>query len=253
MKALVTGASSGIGRDISRELAKLGYDLVLVARNAEKLETLKNELDNKKINIEIIQMDLTNRSNCINLHKQFENQISLLVNNAGFGTFGEFDNISLDKELQLIDTNITAVQILTKLFLQDMKRKNDGHILNVASIAGFMPGPLMSTYYSSKAYIVRLSQSIKEELRRANSNVKISILCPGPVETNFNNIANVKFSAKPLSSEYVAKYTVKKIHQNKFCIIPGKSIKVLRYVAKIIPDNIMARFAYGMQKRKNKK
>ena len=210
MKALITGASSGIGRDIATELAKRGYDLILVARNIEKLNQVKeNILTNcNNINIKIIQMDVSIPENCKNLYSQVNDDIDILINNAGFGVFGDFTKTDIDKEIQLINTNITAVHILTKLFLQDMEKKNKGHILNVASIAGFMPGPLMATYYSSKAYVVRLSEAIREELRRKNSNVKLSILCPGPVNTNFNNVADVNFKAKSLSSEYVAKYAI---------------------------------------------
>lgn len=252
MKALITGASSGIGRDIARALAKEGYDLVIVARNVDKLYKLSDSLKDTRVDVQIVQMDLSSEENCKNLYEQFKNQISLLVNNAGFGIFGEFENTDLDKEIQLIKTNITCVHILTKLFLQDMKHRDNGQILNVASIAGYMPGPLMSAYYASKSYVVRLSQGIKEELRRDKSNVRISVLCPGPVNTNFNNVANVKFSAKPLSSEYVAKYTIKKLKQNKFYIVPGFSIRCLRYLAKIIPDNVLSKFVYNMQKSKNR-
>lgn len=252
MRALITGASSGIGRDITRALAKEGYDLIIVARNINKLNELKSSLEDTKSNIQVVQMDLSSAENCKILHQQFKNKVDLLVNNAGFGVFGKFENTDLDKELQLINTNIMGLHILTKLFLQDMKVRNSGQILNVASIAGYMPGPLMSAYYASKAYVVRLSQGIKEELRRDKSNVKISILCPGPVNTNFNDVANVKFSAKPLTSEYVAKYTIKKLKQNKFYIIPGFSIRCLRYMAKIIPDITLSKFAYKMQKSKNK-
>ena len=131
-----------------------------------------------------------------------------------------------------------------------MEKKNKGHILNVASIAGFMPGPLMATYYSSKAYVVRLSEAIREELRRKNSNVKLSILCPGPVNTNFNNVADVNFKAKSLSSEYVAQYAVNEMLKGKFYIVPGAQIKCLRFIAKIVPNNIIAKFAYKVQERK---
>ena len=252
MRALITGASSGIGRDIARELASRSYDLVIVARNIDRLNELKQDINSKvgNINIEIVQMDLSVVENCIKLHEQFKGKVDLLINNAGFGAYGEFDKIDLEKELQLINTNITALHILTKLFLQDMKERNNGQILNVASIAGFLPGPLMSAYYASKAYVVRLSQGIREELRRAKSKVKISILCPGPVETNFNKVANVHFSAKPLSSEYVAKYTVKKLLKKKFYIVPGIAIKMLRHLCKFTPDSIVARFAYKMQHSK---
>lgn len=252
MKALITGASSGIGRDIATELAKRGYDLILVARNIEKLNQVKeNILTNcNNINIKIIQMDVSIPENCKNLYSQVNDDIDILINNAGFGVFGDFTKTDIDKEIQLINTNITAVHILTKLFLQDMEKKNKGHILNVASIAGFMPGPLMATYYSSKAYVVRLSEAIREELRRKNSNVKLSILCPGPVNTNFNNVADVNFKAKSLSSEYVAQYAVNEMLKGKFYIVPGAQIKCLHFIAKIVPNNIIAKFAYKVQERK---
>ena len=182
MKALITGASSGIGRDIARELNQRGYDLVLVARDLKKLDEVKAEL---KTNVETVSMDISNPENCKQLHENYKN-IDILVNNAGFGDCGYFDKTNLDKELQMINTNIVAYHVLTKLYLKDMKEKNNGKILNVASIAGFMPGPLMATYYSTKAYVVRLSEAIREELRREKSKVQISILCPGPVDTNFN-------------------------------------------------------------------
>ena len=181
MKALITGASSGIGRDMARELSKKGYDLVLIARDLEKLQEVKDEL---KTNVKIICMDISNVENCEKIHN--ENQdIDILINNAGFGDCGYFTRTKIEKEIQMINTNIVAYHALTKLYLKDMKEKNSGKILNVASIAGFMPGPLMATYYATKSYVVRLSESIREELRREKSKVQISILCPGPVNTNF--------------------------------------------------------------------
>ena len=152
MKALITGASSGIGRDIAKELSKKGYDLILVARDLEKLEQVKNEI---KTNAEIVSMDVSRPENCEQLHEQFKN-IDILVNNAGFGDCGDFTKTKLEKEIKMIETNIIAYHILTKLYLKDMKQKDCGKILNVASIAGFMPGPLMATYYSTKSYVVRL-------------------------------------------------------------------------------------------------
>ena len=189
--------------------------------------------------------------NKIVLFEQLKNEIiDILVNNAGFGLFGEFSEAPLEKELSMIKTNIIAMHILTKLFLQKMKRENSGYILNVASIAGFMPGPLMSSYYASKAYVVRLTQAIREELRKEKSNVKVGVLCPGPVDTNFNNVAGVKFSLKALSSKYVANYAVKKVLKNRFYIVPGIQIKVVRFFAKIIPDSIMAKMCYNNQTKK---
>ena len=248
MRALITGASSGIGRDIARYMAQKGYDLILVARDIGKMEELKNSI--KNVDVQIRKMDLCDDENCKKLYSEFKNKIDVLVNNAGFGVCGKFEETDLDKEIMLINTNITAVHVLTKLFLQDMKKRNDGYILNVASIAGFMPGPLMSAYYASKSYVVKLSESIREELRRDKSKVKISILCPGPVNTNFNNVANVKFHSKALSSEYVAKYAVDKLLKNKFYIVPGNQIKALRIISKLVPDGILAKFAYKVQERK---
>lgn len=246
MKALITGASSGIGRDIARELSKNGYDLILVARNIEKLNEVKSEL---KTNVEVVSMDISNVENCKKLHEKYKN-ISILVNNAGFGDCGYFTKTSLEKELKMINTNIVAYHVLTKLYLQDMKEKNSGKILNVASIAGFMPGPLMATYYSTKAYVVRLSESIREELRREKSKVQISILCPGPVDTNFNKVADVEFALKGLSSEYVAKYAVKKMFKGKFYIVPGIKIKIAKFASKISKTSIVSMVSYNMQRRK---
>ena len=244
MKALITGASSGIGRDFAKILADMNYELVLVARDEEKLKELQKEL---KTNAKVISMDLSNVKNCQKLHTE-NPDIDLLINNAGFGDCGNFTHTSLDKEINMINTNIVAYHILTKLYLIDMKKVNKGHILNVASIAGFMPGPLMATYYATKSYIVRLSEAIREELHKEKSNVKINILCPGPVKTNFNKVANVKFSLKEKNSYYVAKYAIN--HLNKFYIVPGIDIKFAKLGAKLFPSNLIAKITYMVQKKK---
>ena len=248
-RALITGASSGIGKDIAIELAKRNYDLVLVSRDIDKLNKVKEQINN--VQVEVISKDLSIEQNCIDLfEKKKKKKIDILINNAGFGLFGEFADVSLEKELSMIKTNITATHILTKLFLQKMKRENSGYILNVASIAGFMPGPLMSAYYASKAYVVRLTQAIKKKKKKEKSNVKVGVLCPGPVDTNFNNVAGVTFNLPALSSNYVAKYTVNKILKNKFYIVPGIQIKAVRFFAKIIPDSVMAKMCYKNQSKK---
>lgn len=251
MKVLITGASSGIGKDMAKILNDKKYDLVLVARDKEKLEKVKNELEEKKYEntIETISLDLSVEENCIKLSKEVKN-IDILINNAGFGDCGNFIKTDLEKEIKMIKTNIIAYHILMKEYLKQMKEKNKGIILNVASIAGFMPGPLMATYYATKNYIVRLSEAVREELKNDNSNVKISILCPGPVETNFNNVANVKFKIKEKNSYDVAKYAIKKMEKGKFYIIPGLDVKVARLGAKLFPSNLVAKVAYMVQKRK---
>lgn len=249
MKALVTGASSGIGRDMARELSKKGYDLVLVSRDEDKLKKLKEELEENKTEVEVIAMDLSVEENCKELHKKVDN-IDILINNAGFGDCGNFTKTSLEKEISMIKTNVIAYHILTKLYLIDMKARNSGKILNVASIAGFMPGPLMSTYYATKGYVVRLSEGIREELKKEKSNVRISILCPGPVNTNFNNVANVKFHMREANSENVAKYAIRKMERGKFYIVPGLDVKLAKIGAKIFPAPFISKITYMIQKRK---
>ena len=249
MKALITGASSGIGRDIARTLSQKGYDLVLVARDEKRLKEVKKELEKNNAKVEIISMDLSIEENCKELHRMVEN-VDILINNAGFGDCGNFTKTSLDKDINMIKTNITAYHILTKLYLIDMKAKGEGKILNVASIAGFMPGPLMATYYATKAYIVRLSESIREELKKEKLNVKISILCPGPVNTNFNQVANVKFHMREADSQKVADYAIKKMEKGKFYIVPGFDVKIAKIGAKLMPTPIISKVTYMVQKRK---
>ena len=249
MKALITGASSGIGRDMAKILSKKGYDLVLVARDEEKLQEVKKEIET---NSQIISMDLSVEKNCKKLYEQVKD-VDLLINNAGFGTCGDFTKTNLDKEINMINTNITAYHILTKLYLKDMKQKDKGQILNVASIAGFMPGPLMATYYSTKAYVVRFSESIREELKKEKSNVQISILCPGPVNTNFNNVANVKFHMREASSYNVANFAIKKLLKGKFYIVPGWDVKLGIFFSHFVPSSFVAKITYKVQKRKLEK
>lgn len=248
MKVLITGASSGIGKSLALEFAKQGYDLVLVARSKDALEEVKIEIGNL-VQVEICVLDLTILENCKLLHNQYSD-IDILVNNAGFGLFGEFSTTSLEKELQMIDLNIKALHVLMKLYLEDMVKRDQGQILNVASIAGFMPGPLMSTYYATKNYVVSLSTGVREELRKRKSHVEISILCPGPVHTNFNHVALVEFSLKSLSSEVVARYTVKKLKKKQFYIIPGQKIRILRLISKLVPTSLLVRVVYFQQKKK---
>ena len=253
MKALITGASSGIGRDMARILAKKGYDLVLVARDEQKLNELSKELNEKeKIDVKVIAMDLSIEQNCIDLHKSVKD-VDILINNAGFGDCGNFTHTDLNKELAMIKTNIIAYHILTKLYLVDMKAKNSGKILNVASIAGFMPGPLMATYYSTKSYVVRLSESIREELKKEKSNVQISILCPGPVNTNFNNVANVKFHMREANSYNVANFAIKKLFRGKFYIVPGLDVKAGIFFSHFVPSSFVAKITYRVQKKKIRK
>lgn len=246
MRALITGASSGIGRDMARYLSKLGYDLVIVARRRDLLEELKQDL---KTDVKIECMDLSSQENCEKLFAANQ-EIDLLINNAGFGDFGKFEETNLEKELAMIDTNIKSLHMLTKLYVKQMKQKNHGKILNVASIAGFMSGPMMATYYATKNYVVSLSKAINKELQKDASKVSVSVLCPGPVNTNFDKVANVNFSLKGLSSEYVAKYAIDQTLRGTKVIIPGTMMKLIYLGNKLAPACISLEIAYHSQKRK---
>ena len=250
MKALVTGASSGIGLEISKYLDSIGYEIILVARDKEKLESVAKTLTHKP---KIIVMDLQQVEDIKSLYVLVKNDdIDILVNNAGFGLFGNFTETDLSKELSMIDINIKAVHILTKLFLKDMKRKNKGYILNVASSAAFQSGPLMATYYSTKSYVYRLTEAINYENKKEKVNVQVSCLCPGPVDTNFNKVAGVRFSVKPLKTDYVAKYAIDQMLKGKMLIIPGFKMKCAKFFGRFVSDKKLMAITYRIQKKKVK-
>ena len=152
----------------------------------------------------------------------------------------------------MIDTNIRAVHILTKSFLKDMEKRDSGYILNVASSAAFQPGPLMATYYATKSYVYQLTEAIYYEQKKKKSNVHVSVLCPGPVATNFNNVANVNFAVKPLTSEYVARYAIDNMFKEKMLIIPGFKMKCAKFFGRFVSDKFLLRIAYRIQRRKVK-
>ena len=250
MKALITGASSGIGRDMARILAARGCDLILVARREDRLEELRQELP---VKVRTIALDLSVEENCKALYKQVgDEKVGVLINNAGFGVFGPFDETSLDQELELIHTNICAAHILTKLFLQDMVKRNKGYILNVASSAAFCPGPLMAAYYASKAYVLSLTQAVNEELRKKGSRVYVGAFCPGPVRTEFNARAGVEFAAPSISSEQAAQIAIQKMIQRKPVIIPSLSMKATKFAERLLPDRMVTRACYHIQHGKQK-
>lgn len=248
MKALITGATSGIGMCIARNLGARGWELILTGRNKEVLEALREELP---VKTEIITAELSEKSEVFKVYNYCRDKsVDMLVNNAGYGIFGKFDETDLDDELDMINVNITALHILTKLFLRDFKKRNKGIILNVASSAGFLSGPLMSSYYASKNYVVRLSIAIAEELRRDRSDVSITLLCPGPVDTNFFNRAGVSFSVKPITPEMAAECAVEKALAGKLLAVPGLMIRAGLFASRFVPHRLLAAISYNIQKGK---
>lgn len=246
MKALITGASSGIGLEMAKYLSEMGYDLFLVARSKDKLEEIRNNLNTKVI---IFDYDLSIIDNCYKLYDKVKDKdIDIIINNAGYGIYGDYKNNNLEMELNLIDLNVKCLHILTKLFVKNDSTK---YILNVASSAGLMRGgPLMSSYYASKSYVCNYSLALYEELKINKSDKHIAILCPGPVDTNFNKRANVNFNIKSLSAKKVARYGIDKMFQNKLIIIPGIMVKLGVIFSRIIPTKLLLKITYIIQKKK---
>lgn len=250
MKALITGASSGIGLEFAKYLALKKYELILVARNKEKLEYIQEKLTTKTT---IVVMDLSNEQKLKELCVLIKNEnIDILINNAGFGNFGLFSDSDISTDMDMINTNIRALHMLTKYALRNMIKNDSGYILNVSSSAGFMPGgPLMSVYYATKSYVYSLTQSIYYELKKKKSKVIVSLLCPGPVNTNFNKTAGVSFSIKPLSSKYVARYAIDEmLKKKKLLIIPGTKMKLAKFFSRFVSDKFLLRIIYRIQKKK---
>ncbi len=249
-KALITGASSGIGRDIARLLDAQGYELILVARREDRLKALANCLDGTP---KIIAMDIGSAEKAKELYEITKHEnIDVLINNAGFGVWGGFTETDTEREVEMIRLNVEAMHVLFKLFLKDFKERNNGRILNVASAAAFAPGPYMAAYYSSKAYVLRLTQSVAYELKEDNVNVTVSALCPGPVSTEFNNVAGVRFAMKPLSSKYVAKYAIREMNKGKTVIIPGVTTKIAAVLSKVAPSSVASEVTAYIQKNKGR-
>jgi len=241
MIALITGASSGIGRAMALGLAKRGFNLIITARRIERLIELKREVIEKYgVKVRIFCHDLSNPNECKKLFEEVDKvNIDVVINSAGFGVFGAFDETDLDSELKMIDVNIKAVHILTKLFLKKFKERNSGFILNVASIAGFMAGPNFSSYYASKSYVLQLTKAIHEELRHVKSNVYIGAFCPGPVRTEFNKVAGAEFAVSGITDVQAAEYAIEKMFDGQMIIVPTAAAKLLKTAASIVPTNIM--------------
>lgn len=247
--AVITGASSGIGAEFAKQLAKQGYHLVLVARREQRLHDLAQKLDTE---CEIIPADLSQEKDCYSLYDRLrEKQIEVFINNAGFGDCSLFVDGDIEKELNMIQVNIKAVHILTKLMLKQMEKQNRGYLLNVASSAGLIPGgPYMATYYATKAYVTSLTQAVARELIERKSHVYIGCLCPGPVDTEFDRRANVEFQLKGISAEYCVKYALKQMWKKKTVIIPEWKLRIGLTLGRLLPRTLFVSLAGYQQKKK---
>jgi uncharacterized protein len=226
--ALITGASNGIGLELAKVHASKGGDLVLVARNKSKLEELKKELEQQyRVSVHIIGKDLSAPNAAQDVYAETKNagiQIDFLINNAGFGDFGMFTETDWNKELQMINLNITALTQFTKLYLQDMVQRKSGRVMNVASTAAFQPGPTMAVYYATKAYVLSFSEAIANEV--SDKGVTIMALCPGATESGFQAAAAMEESAlvkgkKLPTSQEVAEYGYAAMLKGKTVAIHG--------------------------------
>ncbi|MDQ0200356.1 SDR family NAD(P)-dependent oxidoreductase [Neobacillus ginsengisoli] len=243
--ALITGATSGLGYEFVKLFANDGYNLVLVARNGKKLEEIKQTYTN--IDVTVISKDLGVLGAPKEVFEEVEKRginVDILVNNAGFGLMGKFDDLDIQKQVNMIQLNITALTELTFYFLQKMKLNNSGRVLNVASTAAFQPGPLMAVYYATKAFVLSFSEALVEEL--AGSAITVTTLCPGPTKTNFGSVANVegtKMFSSAMASDLVAKKGYEALMSGKRVIITGGFNKAGALGAKFMPRSTAAKIA----------
>jgi hypothetical protein len=246
MKALITGASSGIGLEMAKYLSSLGHEVILVANDERKLNSVKDVMTT---NAKVYCYDLSVMDNCFLLYDKVKDEkIDIVINNAGYGIFGDYEMDNIDREMNMIDLNVKCLHILTKLFVNN---KNTKYIMNVASSAGLMKGgPLMSGYYATKSYVCSYSFALYEELRRRGVDKHISVLCPGPVNTNFNKVANVKFNIKSLEAPEVAKYAIDKMFKNKLLIIPGTTVRLGVFFSRFLPLKTLLKITYKIQDKK---
>ncbi len=246
---LITGASSGIGREFVRRYAERNYRIIMCCRSRDKMEKLAEELN---IDHRIITADLTSEEECHRLLQELEDEkIDVFINNAGFGLAGSFLETDLQREIDMVRINDIAMHILFKEILKRMQKADEGTILNVASSAGFFPGgPYMATYYASKAYILSLTRAVHRELKEKKSNVRVYALCPGPVDTNFNRNANVIFALKGISAEKCVDECLKMMEGHNPVIIPGLAMKAVYHLRKLVPDSLLTMMVGHQQKKK---
>ena len=252
--ALITGASTGFGLEFSKIFAREGYDLVIVARSVDKLNAVKEELESGgTTKVEVLPMDLTEDQAAQRLYDAVKDKhIDVLINNAGFGDYGAFKDLALDRLTRMIQLNVTSLAQMTRLMLPEMIERGSGYIMNVASIAAFEPGPLMAMYYATKAFVLSLTEGIAEEVR--GTGVHVSALCPGPTNTQFASNANLAESRfadwfKKNAPVDVAEYGYKQMMKGKVIIVPGFVNKATVLAAQLMPRAMVRRCVHLIQKK----
>lgn len=255
--ALITGASGGIGLELARLFAAGGYDLVLVARSADKLEELAGELRKHGGAVRVLAKDLAKPESPEEVFRELEAAgvaVDVLVNNAGFATYGPFVEIDLGRELEELQLNVVTLTHLTKKLLPGMLARRRGGVLNLASTAGFQPGPLMAVYYATKAYVISFSEALAEEL--SGTGVTVSVLCPGPTATGFQRRAGMEASKlfsgmlQVADAAAVARAGYEGFRAGKRIVIPGLINKVGVQSIRISPRALAAKMVKRMQERR---
>lgn len=255
--ALITGASSGIGFELARIAAQKSINLILVARNGSKLQTMKQEWEKEfSIQVVVFPCDLSKSNAAEEIENMLDqNNLSpdILINNAGFGLFGNFNETDIDKETEMLEVNIVALTQLSKVIYHRMVKKGYGKIMNIASIAGFMPGPLMAVYYASKAYVLSFSQALANEAK--GTGVSITVLCPGPTESNFVSNASLEssmlfksFGKLPLAKE-VANYGFESMMKGKTLAIHGTTNRLMIFFSRFIPRKALTSMVRYVQRK----
>jgi short-subunit dehydrogenase len=242
---LVTGASSGIGLELAKCFAADGSNLVLVARNQHAMEQLASELEaHRRIKVHILTADLALTATPKKIYEELSRLnicVDILVNNAGFGLHSEFLNLPLARQLEIIQVNITALTELTGLFLPGMIQRRRGGIMNVGSVAGFLPGPNMAIYYASKAYVQSFTEALAAET--SSTGLHISVLCPGPTESNFGNVARGgrprRVERAKMSAQVVARIGHRQFREGKVVVVPGIANRFLVFLPRILPRRLV--------------
>jgi short-subunit dehydrogenase len=256
--ALITGATSGIGNGFAHVLAREGFNLVIAARNETRLEEVRNELEDKySIEVKIIPRDLANPEAPSEIFESLKQEgiiLDVLVNNAGFNVYGKFEETDLEEEIKMIRLHVVAVTQLTKLFLRQRSRQVENMILNVSSIAGLVPGPLVSVHFATRAYILSFSRALANELQ--GSDAHVTCLCPGPIKSAFfgrAGMSNVRLaSGKPIKlmdAEIVAAIGYDGLKKRKVVVVPGYRNKIIAFMATVAPRAIAIRLTRWLMER----